>query len=86
MEAPEEDKEILEEMLKLYKESKNSARRRKKAMAPGSKVQSSLQLDAGSPRPVSFTIDENAPVEKGHMEMARGEETSENVRVGLERE
>ena len=55
-------------------------------MTPGLKVRSSLPLDAGSPRPVNCTIDDNAPVEEGDMEMARDEETSENVRDGLERE
>ena len=72
MEAPEEDKEILEEALKLYKQSKKSKQKRR-ALVPGSKFQSSPPIDAGSPRPMGFTIEDSAPVAERHREVAEGE-------------
>ena len=38
VDALEEDKEILEEVLKLYKQSKHKTRKRRAAAAPGSEV------------------------------------------------
>ena len=74
MEAPEEDKEILEEVLKLYKQSKQRTRKQRAAAAPGSEVRSSTSLDAGSRRTVSFAIEESAPVDEGQRAAAGGEE------------
>ena len=74
MEAPEEDKEILEEVLKLYKQSKQKTRKRRAAAAPGSEVRSSTPLDAGSPRTVSFAIEDSAPVDEGQKASVGGEE------------
>ena len=74
MEAPEEDKEILEEVLKLYKQSKQKTRKRRAAAAPGSEVRSSTLLDAGSPRTVSFAIEDSTPVDEGPRAAAGGKE------------
>ena len=61
MEAPEEDTQILEEVLEQYQQSKAAARKRKAAKAPDPKRRSITPLDAGSPRPVGFTIDDSEP-------------------------
>ena len=74
VEAPEEDKEILEEVLKLYKESKQKPRKRRAATAPGSEVRSSTLLGAGSPRTVSFAIEDSMPVDEGQKASVGGEE------------
>ena len=71
MEGPEEDMEILEEALKLYKQSKKSKQKRR-APAPGSKFQLHWPIDAGSPQPVGFTIEDSVPVAERHREVAEG--------------
>lgn len=62
--------------MEQYQRSKTAAKKGEAAKAPDSKRRSVTPMDAGSPRPVGFSIDDSEPME-GVVARQGGQETLE---------
>jgi hypothetical protein len=78
LEAPEEDSTVVEMALELYKDTMNAARKRR-----AGRPESYKPLDAGSPRPVSLTIEDSEPFVEGTGRFESGEEAFVDAQNGI---